>query len=109
MPHPYLTDALRALAAEVVRDAVTPAVAAALGAALPEVLRRAALPVYLTKKELGALTGWSPRKIDYMLAGRRLSAIRRGRTVLFKTADIEAYLHEGYVPAINAERGGEPS
>ena len=94
-----LTDTIRALAADAVRDAVQPAVAAALVEALPEILRRAALPVVLTKKELCSLSGWSTRKLDYLIAERRIPVVRRGRTVLFRTADIEAYLGEGYVPA----------
>lgn len=97
-----LTSALHTLGAFIattVAEAVRPAVAAALADALPEVIRRAALPPFLTRRELGVLTGWSPRKIDYLLAERRIPCLRRGRTVLFRTADVEAYLNEGSVPA----------
>ena len=102
MPHPYLTDALRALAAEVVREAVQPAVASALEQALPEILRRAAIPAYLTRRQVMEMTGLSDRKLAYLQAERRISYLKRGRSVVFKTADVEAYLAEGYVPSKGA-------
>ncbi len=94
-----LSDSLRVLVAAAVADAIGPAVRQAVEEAIPEVARRAALPPYLTKVELSELTGWSARKIDYMRSSRTLPYIRRGRTVLFRTADVEALLMEGYVPA----------
>ena len=45
------------------------------------------------------MTGWSDRKLAYLQAERRIAFVKRGRSVVFKTADIEAYLGEGYVPA----------
>lgn len=99
MPPLDLTDSLRALAADAVRDAVQPAVAAALAAAMPEILRRAALPVYLSRQQVMEMTGWSDRKLAYLQAKRRLAFVKRGRTVVFRTADVEAYLGDGYVPA----------
>ena len=94
-----LSESLRVLLAAAVADAIGPAVRQAVEDALPEVARRAALPQYLTKVELSELTGWSTRKIDYMRSEHTLPYIRRGRTVLFRTADIEEMLMEGYVPA----------
>ena len=93
-----LTETLRVLVAAAVADAVGPAVREAVVDALPEVARRAALPPYLTKRELSEMTGWSERKIDYMRERRTLPYIRRERTVLFRTEDVEALLMEGYVP-----------
>ncbi len=94
-----LSESLRALVADAVADAIGPAVRQAVEDALPEVARRAALPPYLNKVELSELTGWSARKVDYMRSKGTLPYIRRGRTVLFRTADIESLLMEGYVPA----------
>lgn len=94
-----LSESLRALVAEAVADAIGPAVRQAVEDALPEVARRAALPTYLSKAELSELTGWSERTIDYKRSRGVLPYIKRGRTVLFRTADIEALLMEGYVPA----------
>lgn len=105
---PLIAAALSALS-DLVAEAVRPAVAAALADSLPEVLRRASLPLYLTKQQVRELTGWSPRKVDYIVAECRIPVVRRGRTVLFKAADIEAYLQEGYVPAVDAKRGGKRS
>lgn len=99
MHSPDFTDSLRALAADAVRDAVQPAVAAALAEALPEILRRAALPVYLTRQQVMKMTGWSSRKLAYLQAENQIAFVKRGRAVLFRTADIESYLDEGYVPA----------
>ena len=93
-----LSESLRALVAAAVADAIGPAVRQAVEDAIPEVARRAAIPPFLTKRELSELTGWSARKIDYARQNRTLPFIKRGRAVLFRTADVEEMLMEGYVP-----------
>lgn len=98
-PLPDISQTLRFLLAAVVAEAVQPAVAAALQQALPEILRRASRPAYLTRQQVMDLTGWSERKLAYLQSQRRLPYLKRGRSVLFKTEDVEAYLAEGYVPA----------
>ncbi len=98
---------VNALVVSAVRDAVGPAVETALTAALPDIVRRAALPVYLTRAEVCDLTGWSPRHLSYLQAQRRIPYFKRGRTVVFKTADIEAYLDAGRIEAfVNEARDG---
>lgn len=97
-----LSPFIRTLVAEVLRDEGTTVVASALKQALPDILRRAQLPPYLTKKQLCELTGWSARKVAYLKSERRIPFVQRGRTVLFPTAEIEAYLNEGFVPARTA-------
>lgn len=99
MPTDPLSSHLQDILADALEGAVEQAVAQALVAALPEVLRRSALPVYLTREGVTELTGWSARKLSYLQAQRRLPYIKRGRTVLFRTTDVEAYLGEGYVSA----------
>ncbi len=94
-----LFESLRVFLIAAVAEAIGPAVRQAVEDALPEVARRAALPQYLNKAELSELTGWSTRKIDYMRTKRTLPYVRQGRTVLFRTADVEGMLMEGYVPA----------
>lgn len=96
--HEILTDAVRA--------EVETAVSTALQRSLPEVIRRASLPVYLTKRQLSELTGRSNRKIEHLKSQRRIPSVRRGRTVLFRTADIEAFLAEGLVSPKLAASGG---
>lgn len=86
-----VTDAINEVAPQVIGDV--------LEQRLPEIIRRAKLPVYLDKPRLQELTGWSSRKIDYMRSRRQIPYIRRGRTILFATADVERYLEEGRVPA----------
>ena len=93
-----LSESLRVLVAAAVAETISPVVRQAVEDAIPEVARRAALPTYLTKSQLSELTGWSPRKIDYARQDRTLPYIKRGRTVLFRTADVERLLMEGYVP-----------
>ena len=104
MPTDPLTDSLRALVAEAVDDTVGRAVEEAIVRALPEVVRRAALPPYLTRQGVMDLAGWSARHLSYLQAQRRIPYHKRGRTVLFKTADVEAYLAEGRVPPRKDER-----
>ena len=94
-----LSESLRTLVAAAVADAIGPAVRQAVEDALPEVARRAAIPPFLNKAQLSELTGWSARKIDYARQNRTLPCIKRGRTVLFRTSDVEEMLMEGYVPA----------
>lgn len=105
MPSDPLTDSLRALVAQAVDDTVGRAVEDAIARALPEVVRRAALPQYLTRQGVIDLTGWSARHLSNLQSQRRIPYHKRGRTVLFKTSDVEAYLAEGRVPA--KRRGGE--
>ena len=78
---------------------VATAVADALKAALPEAVERATRKPFLTKAELMKLTGWSSRQVEYKKSKRELSYVRRGRLVLFPTAEVYAYLDEGRVPA----------
>lgn len=70
-----------------------------LPAMLIPALRQALEKPYMTKRELSDLTGWSDRKISYMKANRTIPFIRRGRTILFPTDDIYAFLEEGRVDA----------
>jgi len=74
----------------------------ALVGPVAEAIRRSKLPPYLGRKEVMDLTGWSDRKLSYLQSKRRLPYVKRGRTVLFRTADVEAFLMEGYVPAKGA-------
>lgn len=83
------------------------AVEEALLACLPGVLRRARLPPYLDTRQLCDLTGWSVRKVAYLRKERRVPFIRRGRSVLYRTADVEAYLDEALVKARVDEAEGE--
>lgn len=109
MPSPDFSDLppwLRAFLVSLVADAVRPAVAEALVEALPEVIRRASLPPYLTRQQVLDLTGWSCRKLSYHQSEQLLPVVKRGRTVLFRAADVEAFLMEGYVPAKASKKRG---
>ena len=67
--------------------------------AVREAVRQAARPPYLTVEDLAKVTGWSKRRIRYLVQQRRLPHIRHGRKVLFKTSEIEAILEQARVPA----------
>ena len=90
----YLPDSREALQAD-----IADAVASAIETRLPDIVRRATQKPYLTKRELMDLTGWSARQVEYKKSKRELPFVRRGRTVLFPTEEVYAYLKEGYVPA----------
>lgn len=104
-----LNTALQAIILTAVSDAVRPAVAEALIDALPEVIRRAALPPYLSRKQVLELTGWSDRHLSYLQSTGRLPFSKRGRTVRFLTKDIEQHICEAYVPAKKAVTRGQDS
>ena len=84
---------------EALESVVEEAVTRALIEALPEAVRRANEKPFLTKREVMELTGWSSRQVEYKKANRELPFIRRGRTILFPTDAVHAYLNEGLVPA----------
>lgn len=84
-----LIAALREVAPEVLRDA--------LADLLPDLVRVALLPPFLTRDELCEWTGWSKRKVDYMRQQRKIDYVRRGRSVLFPTSAVQEYLLEGLV------------
>jgi helix-turn-helix protein len=62
-------------------------------------LRKEDKKVFLTNSETSELIGWSLRQLAYKRASGDLPYIKRGRTVLYRQEDIEAFLMEGYVPA----------
>ena len=80
---------------ELVREAVE----AAVTRAVREAVRQAARPPYLTVEDLARVTGWSERRIRYLVKKRRLPHIRHGRKVLFETSEIERILEQARIPA----------
>lgn len=81
------------------RDLVSEGVQEALSEALPTALRQATEKKYLTKRELMDLTGWSARTVEYKKTKRQIPFIRQGRTILFPTEEVYAWLEEGRVEA----------
>lgn len=86
------------------RELVTRSVVEAVAEALPQMLRQAAMPPFLTKKALMELTGWSSRTVEYKKAEGKISFVRQGRLCLFPTDEILAWLEEGRVPAKEVQR-----
>ncbi len=62
-------------------------------------IRQAVQPKYLTKAGLCELTGWSSRQVEYKKQRREIPFVQHGRSVLFPTDVVYAFLEKGYVPA----------
>jgi len=90
-------DDIITLSTDKVRDLLREVVPSLLRQELPEAVRRGTEKPYLTKSELMQLTGWSSRQVEYRKANRSIPFIRRGRTILFPTDEIYAFLEEGRV------------
>jgi excisionase family DNA binding protein len=71
--------------------------------ALRALLKRVELGPYLTPARVCELTGWSRRKLGYLQAEGRLPFYQEGRSILFKTEDVLAFIEEGEVPARGCE------
>jgi excisionase family DNA binding protein len=80
------------------------AVQEAVADLLPALIQRALLGPYLTPKKVCELTGWSPRKLAYLREQRRIPYRQEGRSILFKTDDVLAFIETGSVPATNQLR-----
>jgi excisionase family DNA binding protein len=91
--------ALPRLWQERIRSLVNEGVQNALSETLPTALRQATEKKYLTKRELMDLTGWSARTVEYKKSERKIPFIRRGRTILFPTEEVYAWLEKGRVEA----------
>ena len=77
------------------QDRIQEGVESALTRVLSKEIRKATTKAYMTKNELMQLTGWSSRQIEYRKQNRSIPFLRRGRTILFPTDEIYAFLEEG--------------
>jgi hypothetical protein len=64
----------------------------ALKKALPDVIKRASLPKFLSTKQLSRLASWSQGKIHYMRQEGRIKYIQEGRSIVYPTEWILDYL-----------------
>ncbi len=92
-----MSDSITVLKPEQIEHYVKRGVEAALSGVLSAEIRKATTKAYLTKSELMHLTGWSSRQVEYRKANRSIPFVRRGRTILFPTDEIYAFLEEGRV------------
>ncbi|GAB5519714.1 MAG: hypothetical protein RhofKO_19650 [Rhodothermales bacterium] len=97
--HPNTTEPIVVTTSAQLQAVVCLAVAEAIAKQLPQAIQRGIAKPYMTKLEVMDLTGWSSRQVEYKKQRRELPFIRRGRTVLFPTDDVYAYLESGRVPA----------
>lgn len=98
---------LKAIVEAAVVAAAGPVVEAALARVLPEAIRRAATPEFLTRGEAAAFLGRSVRSLDRLRATGTLPYSKRGGRVVVATADLEAYLAAGRVSSVaGTERKG---
>ena len=98
MPPPPdpLTDFLHRLIATALKGEVERAVESALVGALPEAIRRASLPEYMTRAEAAEYARVSPRTLDGWRKRGLQWVQRRGRVVI-ASRDLIAYLEEARV------------
>lgn len=87
----------------IIRDETTRVVAESL----PGVFRQATMKPYLTNDEVAELTGWSKRQLANRRKSGSLPYTKRGRTVLYRTEDVEAFLAAGYVPSSTNGRAAD--
>lgn len=78
-------------------------IALLLRSELEDVLLKQRQKDYLTQQDLAELTGWSFRQLAYKRAKGELPFVKRGRTILYKTADVYAWLDHGYVPVLDGD------
>jgi Helix-turn-helix domain len=79
--------------ASCVREEIT----SALDAAIPHIGRLVNQKEILTDEELSELTGYSKRALAYRRKDGSLPYIKRGRRILYRTADIHDWLNAGRV------------
>src|SRR5690606_9961824 len=86
---------------EAVRSAVREEIRAVVLELLPEAIRRATEPEYLSREEAADVVGCSVRSLDYRLKSRSIPYVKRGRRVLIPSAAIREYLDAARVPGKN--------
>jgi Helix-turn-helix domain len=74
-----------------------------LSGILSQLVERIQYREYLTNSEMENLVGWSSRQLSYRRKAGTLPYFKRGRTILYKSADVFAWIEAGHVPAV---RGG---
>ena len=79
----------------ILSESITPIIRDEVRSALQRANRKA----YLTNQEFCDLTGWSRRQAAYKRQKGELPYIKRGRTILYRTTDVHAWLDEGVVPS----------
>src|SRR5690606_4940797 len=84
---------------EAVRSAVREEIRAVVLELLPEAIRRATEPEFVSREAAADVIGCSVRSLDYRLKSGALPYVRRGRRVLIASAALRAYLDAARVPA----------
>ena len=85
------------------RQEVDAAVRDALAYELPRAIRAGTRAEYLTREQAAEYIGRSLRSLDGLRSSGRIAWSKRGGRVMIATADLDAYLNAGRVPA---KRGG---
>ena len=84
---------------DVIGDVAGQKAADVLLAAMPEIIRRGRLGEYLDADGVGSETGLTRRQLRHLRDTRQLGFYQRGRTILYRTAEVFAYIDAGRVPA----------
>lgn len=76
------------------REIISDEVESLLERRIPEIIRRANRKEYLTTAELKELTGISFRKQHYLRQEKKISFVQEGRSILYRTEDVEKFMEE---------------
>ena len=90
-------DEVAVLTARQIEEYIDKSIRSTMEELVPKIVRRATQKLYLSKKDLMELTGWSSRQVEYRKANRSIPFVKRGRTILFPTEEIYQFLEDGKV------------
>lgn len=79
---------------EDITEIVENSVQQALKESLPSIIRRANLPEYINTEQLCKLASWSSSKCYYLRQNGDLKYIQHGRSILYPTEWVLAYLEK---------------
>lgn len=85
------------------REFVEETVGALLERRIPKIIRRANRKEYLTTAEFKELCGISYRKQHYLRQEKKISFSQEGRSILYRTEDVEKFMEERRIEAQGEE------
>jgi hypothetical protein len=87
-----------------IRQIIHEEVASALTEHLPALIAKGTAKQILTDDEVADMVGYSKRALAYRRARGDIAYIKRGRRILYRAEDVQAFLESGRVPVWR--RGG---
>jgi hypothetical protein len=87
------------------RDVVDNVVREAMLAEVPDALREANLPEWLSREQAKDRYGLTNRQLTYLREKRRVEYSQHGRRIFYRRASMDEYFEEGIVEARRSEEG----